>query len=859
MSNTDTPKRFDTYMKVQLVLALFVMGLLLGGIVLINFEREQHLRATLEYSFRTEQNLLENLLREPLLRSDYVQVRDALEGFFSRRTAYVEITLLAPNGFEVFHLTRPSGAAVSQWRAQVEVGAEERSQHTLILTKDVIVSSLPWVQNVWLVRLFVLIFLATIGRILWVVVRSYGLDPLSSEMERQQRFYQSIFDNCPDGILVRDCDGKLLLANEPFLRMLGDSAANLQESSVELLGNKDKCQKFSRVLAGESRVFECEQNTSMGTTLPLEVHSTRITFGGVTAVLSTVRDISQRREKEWHLRQLSLVVENNTEGMMVTDMDGKILAVNRAFTQISGYTEAEVLGENPRILQSGLHKPKFYRDLWAQLLETGLWQGEIWNRNKNGKVYPEWLTIRRLEDDQGKFKSYVAIFSDLSTQKAQEERFSRLAHTDLLTGLPNQRLFSDRLQQAVIHAEGDNGNGMVAVIAIGLDHFKKINDSLGHNAGDLVVKEMSRRLHACVQETDTLSRLRGDEFALLLLETRDKHAIRSVVERLLSAMREPLHVDGVDLFMTGSIGISLYPQDTKEHGLLLQQADVAMHQAKDRGRDRFCFFSAEFSAEIAEDLKLEAQLHKALDNQELLLYYQPQIELRTGDIIGAEALLRWNSAELGWVPPDRMIPVAEESGLIIPIGTWVMQQAADLIKRYHARSGRWLSLAVNVSTVQFMEADFVDIVADIVADNAIPASCLELELTESLMLHDVEQAIARMKELRDLGVALALDDFGTGYTSLAYLKRFPVDKIKLDRAFVTDIHKSRSDAALAQSLVAFTRVMGRKLVAEGVEEQIQAQCLLDMGFIYAQGYLYARPQPEEELLAFIDAATHKTE
>ncbi|MDD2558265.1 MAG: EAL domain-containing protein [Desulfuromonadaceae bacterium] len=856
-SRIHNSQRVSTYKKVQLVMALFILGLLLCGLILINFQREQLLYDAMEHSFETERSLLANLLTEPLLRSDYVQVRHTLAGFFTEYPDYHEITLLAPNGFEVFRFIRSEGEVLHQLQAQVEVGSEAHNRHTLILKKYVIGSTLQWAQNIWLVGLVVLIFLAVFGRLLWVMVRSFGLDPLSSEMELQQRSYQSIFDNCPDGILVRDCAGKLLMANEPFLHMLGYSAVDLQNNKVQFLNKCDACKNFDTVLAGKSMVFECEQDTNMGTTLPLEIHSVRISFGGTSAVLSTVRDISQRCEKEWHLRQLSLVVENNTEGMLVTDMSGKILAVNRAFTQISGYTEAEVLGENPRILQSGLHKSEFYRHMWTQLLKSGLWQGEIWNRNKGGNIYPEWLTIRRLEDEQGKFKSYVAVFSDLSAQKAQEEKFTYLAQTDLLTSLPNQMLFRDRLQQAVIRADGESGRNMLVVMAIGLDHFKKINESLGHNAGDQVVVEIARRLRECVQETGTLSRLRGDEFALLLPDAGDKHAIRIVAEQLLSAMREPLHVADVDLFMTGSIGIALYPQDTKEHGLLLQQADVAMHQAKDRGRDRFCFFSAEFSAEITEDLKLEALLHKALENRELLLYYQPQMDITTGEIVGAEALLRWNSAELGWVPPDRMIPVAENSGLIVVIGTWVLEQAVELIQRYHIRSGRWMRLAVNVSAVQFMQDDFADIVAGVVERYAIPPSCLELELTESLMLRDVEKAIVRMKVLRHLGVSLALDDFGTGYTSLAYLKRFPIDKIKLDRAFVTDIHKNLTDAALAQSLVAFTHVMGCKLVAEGVEEQIQAECLVRMGFKYAQGYLYAKPQPEDEFVALLEAAEDK--
>ncbi|MFW6387501.1 MAG: EAL domain-containing protein, partial [Thermodesulfobacteriota bacterium] len=815
---------------------------------------EELLHDAMTHSFETEQNLLATLLTEPLVRSDYVQVRNTLEGFFARHRSYATLELLAPNGFEIYAASRSQPASLYIWEGEVDLGTDE-NPHTLVLEKHALDSTFVGAHREWALILVAFVFIAAFGRLLWMVVRSVGLDSLSGEMEQQQRSYQNIFDNCPDGIVVRNCEGRVIMANKPFVDMLGYTFADLQDSGSRLLCDKDRCKNFDSVLGGDSTVFECEQETRSGAIVPVEVHSAGITFGGEKAVLSAVRDITQRREKEWHLRQLSLVVENDTEGMLVTDMEARILAVNRAFTRISGYTEEEVLGENPRILQSGLHDEEFYTHMWRELLDTGVWQGEIWNRNKAGKIYPEWLTIRRLEDEAGRSRRYVAIFSDLSTQKAQEEKLAHMAQTDLLTGLPNEVLLRDRLQQAMIHLEQEpeEQRGMLAVLAIGLDNFRKINESLGHGAGDLVVRETSRRLQGCVDEGHTLSRLRGDEFALLLPEVADKHTIRTLAARLLSCVREPLYVEGVDLFMSASIGIALYPQDTRESADMLHYAAIAMQQAKEQGRDRYCFYSTDFSAESTEHLRLEAQLHKALPNNELLLHYQPQVDIASGEIVGAEALLRWDSTLLGWVRPDRMIPVAEDTGLIIPIGTWVMEQAAQLIQGYHAEHQRWIYIAVNVSAAQFMEDDFVALVASIVERYAIPAPCLELELTESLMLRDVEQAIERMQKLRTIGVGLALDDFGTGYTSLAYLKRFPVDKIKLDRAFVTDIHTSRTDAALAQSLAAFTRVMGFKLVAEGVEEEVQAQTLLKMGFKYAQGYLYAKPQPVEDFLALLEA------
>jgi diguanylate cyclase (GGDEF)-like protein/PAS domain S-box-containing protein len=836
-------------------MALAVLGLLLCGMLFINYERERLLQDSLTHTFETEQNLLATLLSEPLLRSDYVQIRNTLSTFFALHNSYEKLVLRAPNGFELFRTTRPQIKRGYEWEAEVVIGEQGEKPHILELKKSVADSSLMWAQSNWVEGVLVFVFVAAFGRVLWVVVRSMGLDTLSGEMESQQRSYQSIFDNCPDGIVVRSSTGKVLMANEPFLHMMGYSLDELRGSGCRLLCDKWECKNFDSVFAGTPMVFECDQRTCSGVKLPVEVHSACVVFEGEKAVLSAVRDISQRREKEWHLRQLSLVVENNTEGMLITDMNGTILAVNRAFTEISGYAEAEVLGENPRMLQSGLHDADFYAHMWKNLLAYGVWEGEIWNRSKAGKIYPEWLTIRRLEDKHGQSQRYVAIFTDLSTQKAQEEKLSQMAQTDLLTGLPNQILFRDRLQQAILHMESDRDRqrGILAVMSIGLDNFKKVNDSLGHGAGDRVVLEISKRLLACVREADTLSRLRGDEFALLFPDAGDKRTLRNMAEELLSAVREPLQIEGVDLFMSASIGIALCPEDADDHARLMHQADTAMHQAKERGRDRYCFFSSEFSAEPTEELRLESQLHQALARNELLLHYQPQVDIASGEIIGAEALLRWNSAELGWVGPDRMIPVAERSGLIIPIGTWVMEQAADLLQRYHAQHKCWLYISVNVSAAQFMEDDFVDIVTDIVARHEIPASCLELELTESLMLQDVDQAIKRMRELRTIGVGLALDDFGTGYTSLAYLKRFPVDKIKLDRAFVTDIHQNRTDAALAQSLVAFTRVMGFHLVAEGIEYQVQADCLQKMGFRYAQGYLYSKPKPEKEFIALLDA------
>ncbi|MBN2645053.1 MAG: EAL domain-containing protein [Desulfuromonadaceae bacterium] len=679
------------------------------------------------------------------------------------------------------------------------------------------------------------------------------LETLRDELKHSLKTYQDLFNSSGDGLVVRDLNGILIMANQAFLTMLGYEVKDLVGTHCAEICKAKDCDNFEEVLKGQPVVFQALHRAKSGEEIPVEVNSALISFKGQRAVLSSVRDLRERLEREERLQQLLAVVENSNDGVLVTDADGTIIAVNRAFCTISGYEEREVLGKNPRLFQSGVHDQAFYRSMWKELKQRGGWQGEVWNRNKEGKVYPEMLTIRSLRDATGKVNRYVGIFTDLSNEKALEEKVLHLAQTDPLTGMANRVLFRDRLQQAIKHAERHQST--VTVCSLGLDRFKKINDSLGHETGDQILIEVAQRLKRCVREEDSFCRLSGDEFALMICCGEESVDIATVANKILQAIRLPIVIDDKEHFLTASMGIALFPKDSGNDLGLMQKAESAMHQAKERGRDRYCYFSREFSEQAEESLRLTNLLHKALENRELQLHYQPQVELATGRIVAAEALLRWQSSDLGWVSPARMIPVAEESGLILPIGLWVLEQAAGQVRSHYDASGEWIPIAVNVSVKQFMAEDFVDLVQTVVDRQAIPANCLELELTESLMLTDVDQAVSIMERLHELGVTLALDDFGTGYTSLAYLKRFPVDKIKLDRAFVTDVHCSRSDAALAKSLVAFTSVMDFELVAEGIEEEIQTEALNEMGFRFGQGYLYSRPLPEAEFSALLLAKT----
>ncbi len=681
------------------------------------------------------------------------------------------------------------------------------------------------------------------------------LKALQNELERSLNEYRTLFDHSVDGLTVRNEREELLLCNKPYEAMLGRSFEELKLQSFTRLCRKDERldleDLYAKALAGEPILFEFIYTHKDGHTFPVEIRSIVIEFRGQKCVLSAVRDISLRREQEQRLRQLSAVVDHSNDAVLLADETGTVLAVNKTFCTVSGYAEDEMLERIPLFLKSEMHDEAFYGQLFKQLRGEGSWQGEVWMRHKEGHNLPQWLTIETVVNPEDQTTRYIAVSADLSEEKAWEQKMLHLAQTDPLTDSANRILFRDRLQQAIKRAQNRAGV-QVQVFSLDLDYFKRINDSLGQVAGDRMLIEVAARLKRVGREQDTISRLSGDEFAILVTCLNDEVDATRMAQRMLQAIAEPMNIDGSELIITASVGVALYPEDGEDDVTLMANADNAMHQAKREGRNRLCYFSAELAEKAQEYLIIESRLRHALENDELQLYYQPQVDLDNGEIVAAEALLRWHNDELGWVSPDRMIPVAEEGGLIIPLGRWIIEQCCQTIRDYHHSGGEWFHIAVNVSARQFLEEGFADEVADIVARHGIPPSVLELELTESMMLDDVEKAIATMHELHDKGFKMALDDFGTGYTSLAYLKQFPVDKLKLDRAFVTDVHHDINDAALAEALVTFTRVMGLNLVAEGIEEEVQQQCLNLMGFRYGQGFLFSKPLPKNEFIALLN-------
>lgn len=565
-------------------------------------------------------------------------------------------------------------------------------------------------------------------------------------------------------------------------------------------------------------------------------------------VIGTLQEITEQYKAREALRLASKVFECAAEGVMVTDVHAKIVSVNKAFTEITGFSQEEVVGKNPRLLQSGRHDKAFYKTLWASLLTTGRWQGEIWDRRKSGEVYPKWQTISAVKDECGEVTHYVSVFSDISSKKHSEEKLFHIAHYDALTNLPNKFLLNARLGHALQHAKREGH--LVAVLFLDLDRFKKVNDTLGHAQGDRLLEAVAARLKGCVREEDTVARLGGDELVIVLDALRDSVQASALAHNLLMELAKPVTLGKHDVYITGSIGISVYPFDGEDCERLIRNADTAMYMAKSLGRNNYRFYTKDLTDSALETFALETMLHRAIANDEFVLHYQPQVSLRSGELIGVEALVRWHHPTKGLIPPDKFIPVAEECGLIDKVGDWVLAEACRQVRRWHDQ-GYELRMAVNVCGKQVSQKGFVEQVEAVITEYGVDPKHLELEITESSVMDQAEKAVAALDALRDLGVAVAIDDFGTGYSSLSYLKRFSVDRLKIDRSFVRDIPEDKDDVALARAIIALGGSLGLSVIAEGVETSEQRDLLAAMGCDEMQGYLYSRPLPAEELEALL--------
>ncbi|HEY0720515.1 MAG TPA: EAL domain-containing protein [Gammaproteobacteria bacterium] len=554
------------------------------------------------------------------------------------------------------------------------------------------------------------------------------------------------------------------------------------------------------------------------------------------------------------LRKLSQAVEQSPVAVMITDSKGNIEYVNPRFCKVSGYSAEEVLGKNPRLLKSNHIPAAVYDDLWRTISSGQTWQGEMQNRSKQGRLFIEYATISPVFNAQGEITHFMAVKEDITERKAFEERLWQQSNFDPLTKLPNRALLLDRLDQAMGRAHLENSK--IALLLIDLDNFKTVNDSLGHEVGDEFLLQVAKRLQGLVREGDTLARIGGDEFALILSRAQTLYELEESAEAILQALVPVLKLGATDLFVSASIGIALHPQDGASSGELLKNADAAMYRAKASGRGTYRFFTPELNHQLEQRLQLETALRGALARNELSVYYQPQVDCSEGSVVGCEALLRWHSPELGHIQPDHFIPLAEETGLIIEIGRWVLGEACREARRWHDAGYPWLHVSVNLSLRQFHHRGLVGSVQKALRDSRLPPSALELEVTESILMEDVDHVAAVLAELKQLGVRIALDDFGTGYSSLSYLKRFPFNVLKIDRTFVRDVITNSDDAALCEAIIVMAQRLKLKVIAEGVETEEQYIYLCSRGADLLQGYYFGKALAGSEFRAQLAHSFH---
>jgi diguanylate cyclase (GGDEF)-like protein/PAS domain S-box-containing protein len=571
----------------------------------------------------------------------------------------------------------------------------------------------------------------------------------------------------------------------------------------------------------------------------------RDAHGTALHVVSIVQDVTERLIADEKHRLWTSVLEQSGEGIMICDPQRRILVVNKAFERLTGFSAAEAVGQSPAILRSGRQDTEFYAQLWRELTATGHWAGEIWNRRKNGELYIEWLSLSMVNDAHGAASHYVGMFSDITVRKQAEDQVRRLAHYDVLTGLPNRSLLLDRLDQLIEISRRDTHK--VGVMFIDLDRFKEVNDSLGHDAGDLLLQTIASRIIHILRRSDTVGRMGGDEFVVLLPELANSVDAAVTAQKLLDEVSAPLLLNEQQLSITASIGICVFPDDGTTVSELIRNADAAMYRAKSSGRDGYQFYTRELNVSALEKLRTESALRLGIERQELVLHYQAQIDLRTGLIVGAEALVRWNRPDVGLTLPGHFIPLAEERGLIVAIDNWVVREA---IRQAHAwdRAGLPpICIAVNVSAGEFHSKGFIDSVKRAIADHPIDPARFEFELTEGVAVHDVEGTTARLLELHGLGFRLSLDYFGTGYSSLNHLRHFPIDRIKIDRSFVSELSGDGPDALrTVRAIINLAKSYSMKVIAEGVETQEQLAALRSEQCDEFQGYLASKPLPREQ-------------
>ncbi|MDX5370939.1 MAG: EAL domain-containing protein [Pseudomonadaceae bacterium] len=679
------------------------------------------------------------------------------------------------------------------------------------------------------------------------------LKRMQQQLRVSQEKFAKAFHASPDGLLItRLRDGLILEANTGLSRITGygvEEAVGRSTLELGLWADPQDRQRMIELASAQGYLndFRAWVNTRAGQRRLVELAVQSLSIDEEPCMLTIARDITEREQMQERLHQAATVFESTAEGVMITDLEQRITAVNRAFSDITGYSEAEALGQSPRLLSSGKHDSAFYAAMWHQLAASGHWQGEVWNKRKNGELYPEWLTISAVRDQSGQITHFVGVFADISSLKLAQDRLDYQAHHDPLTGLPNRLLFESRLETALNDARNDQQRG--AVLFLDLDRFKHINDSLGHPVGDQLLKAIAQRLREQLRDIDTVARLGGDEFIVLLPGLHQPRDAERVASKLLACFNAPFQADGHEFFISASIGISLFPEDGNDVATLVKNADAAMYSSKAKGRNRIEFYTRNLTFQATERMTLELELRRAIERDELLLYYQPKLCLHSGELVGAEALIRWHHPVFGEIPPDRFIPLAEENGMILQLGDWVLQEACRQMRAWQDNHAPFGPLSVNLSGSQLRQPQLAERIAGALDDFGLTADKLQLEITESFIMTQAEEALLILHRLKELGLQLAIDDFGTGYSSLSYLKRLPLDILKIDKSFVRGLPGDPDDAAITRAIIALGRSLQMTVIAEGVETKAQEIFLTSEGCAQIQGYVVSRPLNAEAFAA----------
>lgn len=666
----------------------------------------------------------------------------------------------------------------------------------------------------------------------------------NSDLELARRETRAILDAMGAAVVVVG-QGIVRECNSPALEWLFGGA-----SYGEVIGHSvdEACRCGQNV----EKILSCTAGAEWDMTIgDRHFHVVTSCVGGMQEECQQVfvcLDVSRQKELEASLALYAKTFNHTAEGIVITDSDNRIVKVNDAFCTISGYQPDEVLGKNPRTFQSGMHDREFYRNMWRSIRDRGYWQGEILDRNKAGGIVPLLQTISEIRDTRGELTNYVSIITDITSLKETQNRLEFLAHHDALTNLPNRLLLTDRLAQAIERARRRDES--FAVLFIDLDRFKTLNDSLGHQIGDSFLVEVAERLGTLVRRSDTVARLGGDEFVVVAEQMESTEQAHRMADKIVEAVKQPYRVNGRDLHIGCSIGIAMYPEDGDDSVTLLKNADAAMYKVKEAGRDGSFKFNRELSEAALEKLTLETALREGVKQERFQLHYQPILDLDSGTVSSVEALIRWHDPELGQVRPDKFIPLAEETKLIIPIGDWVLRKALEDFSAWRSRGMDLEYVSVNVSAAQIFSSGFAEGLIRELERLQIPGRSLQIELTENVLMRDTDTCRHVLNYLRDHGVRVAIDDFGTGYSSLSYLKQLPIDNLKIDRSFVRDVPDDGNDCAIVHAIVGMAHALGLATIAEGIETPDQEEFLTDIGCHRVQGFLYARPLPEAEFFDY---------